>query len=155
MMLLLLVCVLTAPSWAASGGFLDLDKAVKVGDGPKTVIKFTDPDCPFCKKAAEYFRTRQDVTLYIFFYPLDMHPLAKAKVRYILSAPDRAKAYEEVMFGAFDLKNLETVSPESAVLQEEHMTICKANKVDATPTFMTYGRIIEGFNQKKLDELLK
>lgn len=153
--LFLVAVVLLISSLPAAGGSLDLDKAVKIGTGKIVVIEFTDPDCPFCKKAAEYFRNRQDVTLYIFFYPLPMHPLAKPKVQYILSAPDRAKAYEEVVFGKFDLKKLETMSPEGAKLQEEHMAICTANKIDATPTFMIYGRVIEGFNQKKLDELLK
>lgn len=153
--LLLIGAVLMAPSWAVSGESLDLDKAVKIGSGKTTVIEFTDPDCPFCKKAAEYFRDRKDVTLYIFFYPLAMHPLAKAKVQYILSSPDKAKAYEEVMFGKFDLKKLETIPAAGVKLQEEHLAICTANKVDSTPTFMVYGRIIEGFNKKLLDELLK
>ena len=31
---------------------LPLEKAVKVGNGPKKVIEFTDPDCPYCRNGA-------------------------------------------------------------------------------------------------------
>ena len=153
--LFLLVTIFMTPVLAGAGDTLDLSKAVKIGSGKKMVIEFTDPDCPFCRKAADYLRSKQDITLYVYFYPLPMHPQAKAKVQYILSAHDRAKAYNEVMHSQFDPKKLSQTTPEGIRLQEEHLAICKANKVDSTPTFMIYGRIIEGFNQNKLDELLK
>jgi len=33
-----------------------LDKAVKIGNGRNKVIEFTDPDCPYCRKAAAFFK---------------------------------------------------------------------------------------------------
>jgi thiol:disulfide interchange protein DsbC len=39
-------------------------------------------------------------------------------------------------------------------LQEEQQAIAKKAGIDATPTFMIMGRIIEGFDQKKIEELL-
>ena len=82
---------------------LPLEKAVKIGSGPHTVIEITDPDCPFCRKASAFFATRKDVTRYVFFYPIaQLHPKAEPKVRYVLCAKDQAKAYEEAMTGKLD-----------------------------------------------------
>ena len=34
-----------------------LDKAVKIGNGKQTIIEFTDPDCPFCRRSTEFLET--------------------------------------------------------------------------------------------------
>lgn len=139
---------------SAKAGEIDFSKAVKIGSGPKTVVEFTDPDCPFCRKASKYFEGRHDVTRYVFFNPLARHPKAKDKVRFILSMPDRAKAYHDVMSGRLDSVALLTNTPEGVRLQEEQYEIAKKSKVDSTPTFMINGRIIEGFDLKKIEEVL-
>jgi thiol:disulfide interchange protein DsbC len=142
----------------AAGAFgedtLDLDKAVKVGSGKTMVIEFTDPDCPYCRKAEAYFRAKPQVTRYIFFIPLASHPASKGKVQYILSAKDKAQAYQEVLSGNFDQRKLAQITPEGVKLQKEHQEIARANKMTSTPTFMIYGRIIEGFDQKRLEPLI-
>jgi thiol:disulfide interchange protein DsbC len=61
---------------------LPLDKAVKIGSGPKVVIEFTDPDCPYCKKASEFFKNRTDVTATFFSLRL---PTPRRLPRYITS----------------------------------------------------------------------
>lgn len=134
---------------------LDLDKAVKVGSGPTMVIEFTDPDCPFCRKAESYFRNKPGVTRYIFFIPLASHPESKGKIQYILSARDKARAYQEVLTTPFDARKLAEITPEGVKLQREHQEIARANKMTSTPTFMVYGRIIEGFDLRRLEPLLK
>jgi len=83
---------------------LPLDKAVKIGNGRNKVIEFTDPDCPYCRKAAAFFKGRDDVTLYVFFFPLPIHKDAEAHARYVLCAADKAHALEEVMSGQLDGK---------------------------------------------------
>jgi thiol:disulfide interchange protein DsbC len=138
----------------ASGAQLDLDKAVKIGSGKTMVIEYTDPDCPYCRKGSEFFRNRQDVTRYIFFSPLPMHPQAKDKARYILSARDKAKAYEEVMAGRLDGKKLDAITPEGIKLQEEHAALAKEAAANGTPTYVISGRIVIGFDQKKLEAIL-
>ncbi len=145
--------ILTGPALASDD--LDLAKAVKIGSGKTTVIEFTDPDCPYCRKAAKYFQERKDVTLYIFFKPLAIHPQSKEKVRYILSSPAPARTYEEVMNGLWDTKKPTGITPEGIRRQEEQQEIARKNRIDATPTFMIFGRVIEGFDQRRLDELLR
>lgn len=134
---------------------LDLDKAVKVGSGKTMVIEFTDPDCPFCRKAEAYFQKRTDITRYIFFIPLKSHPASKGKVQYILSSKDKAKAYREASSDAFDPQKLAGITQEGIKLQQEHAEIARDHKMNATPTFIIYGRIVTGFDQKKLESLLK
>lgn len=152
---LLLALLILVP---VSGGAVDLDlsKALVIGNGPKTVIEFTDPDCPFCRKAATYFAKRKDITKYVFFMPLAKHPEAKRKAQYILSQTDRGKAYHEVMAGKLD--NTDTrklpITPKGARLQEQQNKIAQKAGIDATPTFMIMGRIVEGADLVKIEELL-
>lgn len=141
------------PSDAAG---LDFSKAVTIGNGPKTVIEFTDPDCPFCRRASKYFDSRTDTTRYVFFMPLEKHPEAKRKAQYILSQLNRAKAYHEVMSGKFDgapQSNL-PITAKGTRLQTEHKEIAKKAGVESTPTFMIFGRIVEGFDLAKIEALL-
>jgi thiol:disulfide interchange protein DsbC len=133
---------------------LDLSKSITIGSGPKTVIEFTDPDCPFCRKASSYFDGRNDVTRHVFFYPLPRHPRAKEKARFVLSMPDKAKAYHDVMSGKMDAAPPLASTQEGIKLQEEHLEIAKKNKIDATPSFMINGRIIIGFDKDKIEEAL-
>jgi thiol:disulfide interchange protein DsbC len=133
---------------------LDLNKAVKVGSGKVMVIEFTDPECPFCRRAEVYFQGKPQVTRYIFFLPLASHPASKEKVQYILSARDKAKAYLEVMAGHFDSSKRGEITQEGIRLQKEHQEIAKANNMRSTPSFMVYGRIIQGLDLKRLEPLL-
>ena len=132
----------------------DLDKAIRIGSGRTMVIEYTDPDCPFCRKGAAFFRERQDVTLYVFLTPLAIHPQAKEKAEYILSASDKARAYEDVMSGKMDGKPLTGITDGGKRLLEEHRAFAKEAKVDSTPTFFICGRIIEGFDLRRMEEAL-
>jgi len=149
MIVALLLCV--GPTSASD---IDFSKAVVIGSGPKKVVEFTDPDCPFCRKAAKYFAGRSDVTQYIFFWPLPRHPKAKEKARYILSQQDKARAYHEVMSGRVDGQQVFAVTPAGVKLQEEQSEIARKSKVSATPTFILFGRVIEGFDRTKIEEAL-
>lgn len=139
----------------AAGAEIDYSKAITIGSGPKVVVEFTDPDCPFCRKASTYFEGRSDVTRHVFFYPLARHPKARDKVQFILSMPDKAKAYHDVMSGKMDSVPLLGTTPEGVRLQEQQLEIAKRSKVGATPTFMINGRVIEGFDLKKIEEALR
>jgi thiol:disulfide interchange protein DsbC len=151
LVMLAAAAVITCP---AAGAEIDYNKAITIGSGPKIVVEFTDPDCPFCRKASIYFEGRSDVTRYVFFYPLARHPKAREKVQFILSMPDKAKAYHEVMSGKMDSVPLLGTTPDGIRLQEQQLEIAKRSKVGATPTFMINGRVIEGFDLKKIEEAL-
>ena len=139
----------------ANGADLDLGKSITIGNGPKTVIEFTDPDCPFCRKASKYFEERSDVTRHVFFFPLPRHVKAKEKTQFVLSQSDKANAYRAIMSGRMDnVQKLEGITAKGVKQQEEQLEIAKKHKVDSTPTFMINGRVIVGFDQKKIEEAL-
>lgn len=139
----------------ASAADLDLGKSITIGSGPKTVIEFTDPDCPYCRKASKYFEERSDVTQHVYFFPLPRHLKAKEKAQFILSQTDRANSYHSVMSGRMDnVQKFDGITSKGIKLQEEQLEIAKKHKVDSTPTFMINGRIIEGFDLKKIEEAL-
>lgn len=133
---------------------LPLDKAVKIGEGKHVVVEFTDPDCPFCRKAAEYFTKRTDVTQYIFFAPI-AHPGAITKIQYILGAQNKAEAYDAMMLGQEIPATATPPTDAVKALAEEHMNLARKVGVQGTPTFFIKGQQVMGADVKRLDELLK
>jgi len=134
---------------------LPLDKAVKAGTGKHIVIEFTDPDCPYCRKAAEFFEKRTDVTKYTFFMPLPMHPDAKNKVRYILCQQDKGKVLEEVMKGKIDNGKYETCkSAEVDDLIKIHESVAAKMGISSTPFFIINETPISGADIPKLEQEL-
>jgi thiol:disulfide interchange protein DsbC len=132
-----------------------LDKALKIGSGKNIVIEITDPDCSFCRKATQFFQGRTDVTKYIFFYPLDMHKDAGPKIRYILCAKDKAKAYGDVMAGKHDDMKFQ-VCNDSAVeaLAKIHKETALALGVTGTPLFFINDQPVMGANSPLIEKLL-
>lgn len=123
---------------------LSLNNALKIGDGPNVVIEVTDPDCPYCRKASEFFKTRTDVTRYIFFLPLQMHPEAEDKARFILSSENPAESYEAVMGGQFDNVPLPPVKDNGLLAQHREATDHLG--VRGTPNFWVNGNYVSGAN---------
>jgi len=79
---------------------LPLDLAFKrvKGNGERKMAIFTDPDCPFCKRIEGDLAKVDNVTMYMFLFPIDsLHPKASEKAKRIWCSPDRAKAWDEYM----------------------------------------------------------
>jgi thiol:disulfide interchange protein DsbC len=136
---------------------LPLEKAVKIGSGSHTVIEVTDPDCPFCRKASEYFATRKDVTRYVFLYPLPMHPSAEAKIKYIFCAQDQAKAYEEAMTGKLDEMKFSSCDDAAAAESvKTHKEIGDRIGIQGlgTPMFVIDGQFVRGANMPEMEKIL-
>lgn len=134
---------------------LPLEKAVKIGAGPHKVIEVTDPDCAYCRKASAYLAGRKDVTRYIFFHALAIHPEAAAKVKYILCAKDRVKAYEEAMTGKLDgvkLKPCQDASAEETA--KSHSDLMNKLGISATPLFLIDGTVVAGADIGLMEKLL-
>jgi len=133
---------------------LPLDRAVKIGNGPKTVIEFTDPDCPYCRRASEGLKSRTDITRYVFLTPL-AHPNAITKVYYVLSAADKEKAYHEMMEGKPVPSTSGEYSKEIKDQAAQHMEFARTLAVDGTPTFFVNGQQVVGADMEKINSLLK
>ena len=133
---------------------LPLDKAVKIGDGKTVVIEFTDPDCPYCRKASEFFTKRTDVTRYVFFAPL-AHPAAITKIEYILGADNKAAAYDAMMLGQEIPASAKPATGAVKAVAQEHMVWAKKMGIQGTPTFFIKGEQVVGADTKKIEQLLK
>ncbi len=130
-----------------------LDKALKIGDGPNTVIEVADPDCPFCREGSAFFSAREDVTRYIFLFPLErIHPKAADKSRYILSSEDPETAYEEVFSGDYDKKPLPEFKDNGQLAI--HQQIVRKVGINSTPRYWINGEYVSGTNLKKFEEKL-
>ena len=135
---------------------IPLDKAIKIGTGKNKVIEFTDPDCPYCRQAAEYFKNK-NVTKYVYLIPItQLHPKAEEKAKYILAAADKVKAYYEVMSGAKDKDDLgrQKISPDVNDIYQAQQSIGKAIGITGTPAFWINGKYVPGANIKMFDTLL-
>ncbi len=134
---------------------LPLEKAVKIGNGKKVIIEFTDPECPFCRNASAYLAKRTDVTRYVFFIVLADHPLAMAKIHYILGADDKAQAYEDMMAGK-DLPKSAPVATEAVKgWAREDAALGEKVGIPATPTFFLNNQMVVGANIRQIEQLLK
>ena len=118
------------------------------------MIEFTDPDCPYCRKAAEYFTKRTDVTQYIFFAPL-AHPAAITNIQYILGAKNKVEAYDAMMLGQEIPASAKPASDAVKELAQEHMALAKKIGIQGTPAFFIKGQQVMGADIQKLEELLK
>ena len=79
---------------------LPLERAIVTvkGKGTRKLAVFADPDCPYCKQLEHELEGVDDVTIYTFLFPLtSLHPDAERKARLIWCAPDRSRAWSELM----------------------------------------------------------
>ncbi|TFW18640.1 DsbC family protein [Duganella callida] len=79
---------------------LPLQQAIKLvhGNGRRRLALFSDPDCRYCQRLERDTLSRlDDVTIYVFLFPLDQHDDAARKARLIWCAPDRAGAWDRWM----------------------------------------------------------
>jgi thiol:disulfide interchange protein DsbC len=77
---------------------LPLELAVKQvrGDGKRVFATFEDPNCGYCKKLAKEIAKLDNVTVYVFLYPI-LSPDSLEKSKQIWCSSDRAKAWNDWM----------------------------------------------------------
>jgi thiol:disulfide interchange protein DsbC len=136
---------------------IPLDKAIKIGNGKQTIIEFTDPDCPYCRRAASFLESRKDLTRYVIFFPLPSHKDAENKIKYIFCSSDRAKAYDEAMKGKLDTQKYTVCKKQDAMdLLNAHKEIGNRIGVNGTPMFIINGKdLVVGANFAAIEAALK
>jgi thiol:disulfide interchange protein DsbC len=73
---------------------LPLDKAVKIvrGNGKRVAAMFSDPYCPACQAFEQTLQQVDDMTLYVFMFPV-IRPERIEDSKSIWCSPDRARAW--------------------------------------------------------------
>lgn len=75
-----------------------LNNAIKTvkGKGERTLVVFSDVDCPFCRKFEAELAKVDNLTVYTFLYPIEgLHPKAVQISKQIWCAPDRNRAWDD------------------------------------------------------------
>jgi thiol:disulfide interchange protein DsbC len=77
---------------------LPLDAAIKIvrGNGSRKVALFEDPNCGYCKHFERELATVNDVTVYVFLFPI-LSPDSAEKSKAVWCSTDRAKAWLDLM----------------------------------------------------------
>ncbi|HYC38169.1 MAG TPA: DsbC family protein [Usitatibacter sp.] len=77
---------------------LPLDNAVKIvrGNGSRKVAMFADPNCGYCKRFERDLLGVNDITVYVFLYPI-LSPNSVEKSKAVWCSPDRGKAWIDLM----------------------------------------------------------
>jgi len=77
---------------------LPLKDAIKIvkGNGSRKLATFEDPNCPYCKQLHHTLASVDNVTVYVFLYPI-LAPDSMSKSRDIWCAADPAKAWNDWM----------------------------------------------------------
>ncbi|MFA7238901.1 MAG: DsbC family protein [Sulfuricellaceae bacterium] len=134
---------------------LPFDSAIKVvkGNGKRVLAVFSDVDCPFCKRLEDELAKVSDVTVYTFLYPIDsLHPKAAQKSKTIWCAPDRAKAWNDLLMKGIEPKNAGACDNPVA----KNVELGAKLGVSGTPTlFFADGRRVPGaIPAEKLEKYL-
>ncbi len=123
---------------------LTLDWAIKrvKGNGARRIAIFEDPDCPYCRVLEQTLTSIDNLTVYVFLFPIDqLHPEAAAKSLAVWCAPDRAKAWDEVMrTGAVPAGTPRCANPMANIAE-----FAKRHRISGTPTtILADGRRLVG-----------
>ena len=116
-------------------------KKVK-GDGSRKFAVFSDPDCPYCKRLERDLVKVDNVTIYVFLYPLaELHPKAPEVARAIWCSGERVKAWDEYMLKGVIPKAAGTCANPVDKLVE----FGKSKQISGTPTiFFADGKRVPG-----------
>ena len=141
---------------------LDLSQAVKIGSGPNIVIEFTDPDCPYCRKADKILlKLSAEVTRYVFLFPLDqLHPQARAKSILVHTSKDKAATLHDVFAGKYD-RELPAATADAGKIENATKLLEGGIKagvglgVQGTPMLFINGNMVNGADEQRIISLLQ
>jgi len=110
---------------------LPLNLAVKKvkGNGQRKMAYFTDPNCGFCRKLEKELSQVNNVTLYLFMYPIFQG--SAEIVRNVHCAKDPVKAWDALM-----LKGKAPATASCKTPTDQVMALAKKLRVNGTPNLI-------------------
>jgi thiol:disulfide interchange protein DsbC len=123
---------------------LPLKDAIKVvkGNGQRKLAVFSDPDCPYCKKAEAEFAKLDNVTIYTFLYPLAFHKDAARKSRLVWCSKDPSQAWQDLMLKGKVPEGKDTCDNPI----EQNLALGARLRVEGTPAMiLANGKRIPGY----------
>jgi thiol:disulfide interchange protein DsbC len=123
---------------------LPLDMAVKIkrGNGSRVMAMFSDPYCPACRQFERELAKVDNLTLYVFMYPV-IRPANKDHSKAVWCSPDRAKAWVELAANA--KPKVPEATPNCPNPVEKTLELGQGLGVNSTPTlFLANGERFAG-----------
>ena len=132
---------------------LPFDQAVKIqrGSGKRVMAMFSDPHCPACRQFERVLQQVDDITLYVFMFPVIRPELADHS-KSVWCSPDRGKAWLDVA-----LRNKPPAAkPSCANPVEKNVELGRSLGVNSTPTLILANgeRVTGGLALDDLNEVL-
>lgn len=121
---------------------LPLDQAVKIvrGNGKRVMAMFSDPYCPACQNFEQVLQQVDDLTLYVFMFPV-IRPERADHSKSVWCSPDRAKAWLDLALR----KKVSGASPACDNPVDKIVNLGQTIGVRATPTvFFQNGERVQG-----------
>jgi thiol:disulfide interchange protein DsbC len=132
---------------------LPLDQAVKIqrGNGKRVLAMFSDPFCPACRQFEQTLQELNDVTIYVFMFPV-IRPELADQSKSVWCSPDRGKAWIDLALRG----KSPTTKPACSNPIEKNVELGKSLGVNSTPTlvFANGERVAGGLRPADLTELL-
>jgi thiol:disulfide interchange protein DsbC len=131
---------------------MDLTKAIRIGNGAKKLVVFSDPDCPYCQKLEHELVKLPNVTLYIAPFPLtSLHPNAAAISERIWCSKDQGRAWRDYLLRQKEPMKASCPNPIAA-----WQALAQKYQINSTPTMVLEdGRMIAGaFSAERIQEML-
>jgi thiol:disulfide interchange protein DsbC len=112
---------------------LPLDQAVKIqrGNGKRVLAMFSDPYCPACRQFEQTLQKVDDITIYVFMFPVIRPELAEQS-KQVWCSPDRAKAWLDVALrGKPPIAKADCANPVA-----KNLVLGRSLGVNSTPTLV-------------------
>ncbi|WP_445116508.1 DsbC family protein [Acinetobacter sp. WZC-1] len=113
---------------------LPLDQAIKhvKGKGERVLYLFSDPDCPYCQKLEKELAKVENVTIYLFLYPITgLHPNAANVARQVWCSKDPYQSWQDYLI--HQKKPKKTADCTTPV--EKNIQLANQLQISGTPTF--------------------
>jgi len=112
---------------------LPLESAIKIvrGNGSRKVAIFEDPNCGYCKRFERDLAGVNDITVYVFLYPI-LSEGSVVKSKAIWCSPDKGKAWMDVM-----VRDM-AVSGDSTCANpiDKNLAFGQGKRIQGTPTII-------------------
>ena len=112
---------------------LPLDSAFKIvrGNGSRKVAMFADPNCGYCKRFERDLIGVNDITVYVFLYPI-LAPDSMDKAKVVWCSADRGKAWLDHMVRDMPIQG----EAKCATPIEKNLAFGHDKRITGTPTLI-------------------
>jgi thiol:disulfide interchange protein DsbC len=125
--------------------------AIVRGNGKRRMAVFEDPNCGYCKRFERDLQKVNDVTVYMFLYPI-LGPDSTDKAKSIWCAKDKPMTWQDLMVRD---RPVPKASCDTAVL-DRNIELGKKHRITGTPTlfFVNGSRVPGAVNAQQIEKYL-